>query len=653
MIQIDVLVEAKQHENTDAGWQIVAQEQIASGAIDQMAVKGENVITDGVNAPADPDGGDAGEKQEQGTINFALRNTDDNAGIAGVPMTLYKQNESAVTTLDSNYVPVKTIFSDDNGEGVFNGLEAGTYALASDILALTDAEDIVIDGNVHDYEYYQAMGQARELKFYIYTGDGLSNEIAIDGAQAVYRHIESGLMFMSSISDSNGYATARVYEYGWPEGDYEMVSIVFPNATDGEPMNALGTDYVTFSTHETDKINCGVFLNNVRFTLMDEYNNPMVGGRLVIQPDSSVPGLGAVSGNYTTPVSDDNGCVDFTLNSGTYNVIGMYDANGNFFNVGNVSTVVDWDYIETSTDSFSLTLEPSSNFGAELIVNAVKVDNIREFNVLTLSDGTYMEGAQIEIYDMDSNYVKDVRQPTRVDGSVSDVLENGYYTFSVWYNDEYFDCVGSWEVTDDTDEIYIHVDVAVEDDSSGVCPEYVLTLTHYPTGQKLAGASATAYSVDGNMYETQIVNDDGTVIFHDLPMEEYTYVHIVSDDFNVDYTQSVYPWSGGTSFETNITNTNTVTINTSSDYMNCKALLIQDGVVKMSSDIDAYGMITFDNSADIASGSYDLYIYQMQGENCCVWARKIFIMGGTWVEQGSMDLVDFADSIPNVGDTIN
>ena len=51
IVSIDVLVEAKQHENTSAGWDIVAQENVATGAINQSAVKGENVITAGGTVP--------------------------------------------------------------------------------------------------------------------------------------------------------------------------------------------------------------------------------------------------------------------------------------------------------------------------------------------------------------------------------------------------------------------------------------------------------------------------------------------------------------------------------------------------------------------------------------------------------------------------
>jgi predicted ribosomally synthesized peptide with SipW-like signal peptide len=44
-IQLDVIVEAKQHENTGAGWDIVAQESLTQGSLTQDVVMGEVVIT--------------------------------------------------------------------------------------------------------------------------------------------------------------------------------------------------------------------------------------------------------------------------------------------------------------------------------------------------------------------------------------------------------------------------------------------------------------------------------------------------------------------------------------------------------------------------------------------------------------------------------
>lgn len=45
-VQLDLIVEAKQHENTGAGWDIVAQEQLTAGSLTQNVVKAETVITD-------------------------------------------------------------------------------------------------------------------------------------------------------------------------------------------------------------------------------------------------------------------------------------------------------------------------------------------------------------------------------------------------------------------------------------------------------------------------------------------------------------------------------------------------------------------------------------------------------------------------------
>ena len=45
-ITIDLVVEAKQHENTGAGWEIVAQESMTQGSITKNVVDGEDVLTD-------------------------------------------------------------------------------------------------------------------------------------------------------------------------------------------------------------------------------------------------------------------------------------------------------------------------------------------------------------------------------------------------------------------------------------------------------------------------------------------------------------------------------------------------------------------------------------------------------------------------------
>ena len=46
VVSMDVIVEAKQHENTGAGWEIVAQESMTQGSITKNVVDGEDVLTD-------------------------------------------------------------------------------------------------------------------------------------------------------------------------------------------------------------------------------------------------------------------------------------------------------------------------------------------------------------------------------------------------------------------------------------------------------------------------------------------------------------------------------------------------------------------------------------------------------------------------------
>ena len=144
-VQLDVLVEAKQHENTQAGWDIVAKETITSGAINQEVVKGENVITA-------PDG------QAQGTITFSLRDGNLN-GIENVTMKLVKLPEGTVSTVDTlGGTVIKTVRSDENGEGIFAGLELGNYALVSPNFILTaEAENLAILSN-NDTDHYEYIG---------------------------------------------------------------------------------------------------------------------------------------------------------------------------------------------------------------------------------------------------------------------------------------------------------------------------------------------------------------------------------------------------------------------------------------------------------------------------------------------------------------
>lgn len=154
-IQLDVLVEAKQHENTGAGWDIVAKEDFVSGNINQEAVKGENVITD--------DNG----KKGNGAITFSFIDSDTDEGIEDVKLTLIKLDKQASFSMvgnGENNFSVKgeriaVAKSDSNGSGMFSKLEPGTYALIASNFVLTDeANSLVVEENgVTHYEFYGSM----------------------------------------------------------------------------------------------------------------------------------------------------------------------------------------------------------------------------------------------------------------------------------------------------------------------------------------------------------------------------------------------------------------------------------------------------------------------------------------------------------------
>ena len=70
-ITVDVIVEAKQHENTGAGWDIVAQEQVSQGSITKDVVMAEEVITQ-----LEASNGGASEEITMYTITLRTLNDD-------------------------------------------------------------------------------------------------------------------------------------------------------------------------------------------------------------------------------------------------------------------------------------------------------------------------------------------------------------------------------------------------------------------------------------------------------------------------------------------------------------------------------------------------------------------------------------------------
>lgn len=211
-VSIDVLVEAKQHENTQSGWDIVATENITSGAINKDAVKGENVITD-------PDG------SYNGVITFALINDDTDAGIPNVTMTLVKLPEGTASTFDTlGGTVIKTVRSDANGEGEFGRLAEGAYALVSPNFQLTEeAKGLLIvgkDGRDH-YEWRGSMDWAGAIEGTLKDENGNpvpDKEVSIDFGLGSLNVEFPADTVPSDITDENG----KYNIYPLIEGDYQI-----------------------------------------------------------------------------------------------------------------------------------------------------------------------------------------------------------------------------------------------------------------------------------------------------------------------------------------------------------------------------------------------------------------------------------------------
>ena len=127
VVRIDVIVEAKQHENTQAGWQLCEHEGIVVGSLSQDVVLPENVITtNGTINPGyeyTPTPGVGGEISEYASIrgNFTLLETYISFGDT---TNFYP---ATVSIYDANYDIVNSIeVTEEMGGFEFNNLAPNT-----------------------------------------------------------------------------------------------------------------------------------------------------------------------------------------------------------------------------------------------------------------------------------------------------------------------------------------------------------------------------------------------------------------------------------------------------------------------------------------------------------------------------------------------
>ena len=110
VVRIDVIVEAKQHENTQAGWQLCEHENITVGSLAQGVVLPENVITtNGTINPGyeyTPTPGVGGEVSEYASIrgNFTLLETylsfGDTENFYPATVSIYDTNYDIVNSIE-------------------------------------------------------------------------------------------------------------------------------------------------------------------------------------------------------------------------------------------------------------------------------------------------------------------------------------------------------------------------------------------------------------------------------------------------------------------------------------------------------------------------------------------------------------------------
>lgn len=227
-VSIDVLVEAKQHENTGS-WEVIEQESFVSGSIDKESVKGENIIT-GEPEPVDPNApenetGGTITPDGNGTITFSLIDADADKGIPGARMTLMKvadnqdvslmstRNVSLTTTDDV----VGTIMSDENGEGRFENLPMGEYYFTSTNFKLTSgAKGLALkkDGDTAHYQYYGRSAKwVCELTGQVVLKDGTP---VTNQRVSIYDN-KTDKFVVNVTTDNDG----RFSVYPMTEGDYE------------------------------------------------------------------------------------------------------------------------------------------------------------------------------------------------------------------------------------------------------------------------------------------------------------------------------------------------------------------------------------------------------------------------------------------------
>ena len=368
IVSIDVLVEAKQHENTGAGWDIVAQENVATGAINQSAVKGENVITNGTVSTFIPviskneNGEDlnASATLIEGQKKADLMNSLDEAGLANsedvdllIDVKADDFDGMADTTFDVSNVAEEgdtvVILHYDETKGEWEYIATDTVEdgkVGGDFSSYSPVAFIVIPATPDAEE-------PREGVTFIIK-DEAGNPVTDGRVEINAGNPGSSIGFLDNDADGVIVVTKEKLANISMEVTNSMTYSIETSATDSDQNWQRHVDHAPFEWIEGSIINIVIPAPSaelVTFTVTDNNGNPISGEIIQVSGtcDVTIHGLCSIYSATT----DDNGVVTIPANafdgfSGpfTYNALsGLQGSTGSFDPAtGHVDIVLTTDY---------------------------------------------------------------------------------------------------------------------------------------------------------------------------------------------------------------------------------------------------------------------------------------------------------------------
>lgn len=332
IVSIDVLVEAKQHENTGAGWDIVAQENVATGAINQSAVKGENVITNGTVSTFIPviskneNGEDlnASATLIEGQKKADLMNSLDEAGLANsedvdllIDVKADDFDGMADTTFDvsnvANEGDTVVILHYDETKGEWEYIATDTVEdgkVGGDFSSYSPVAFIVIPATPSTPE--EPVGEG--VTFIIKDHNG--NYVTDGRVEINAGNPGSSIGFMDNDADGVILVTQEKLGYISMTVTDSMTYCIETSMTDGDQEWQRHVDHVPFTWVEGSVITVVIPAPSaecVVFNVTDEYGNAIPNARVQVNGTCNASNVGWCP--IYSVVADENGVANIPVNA--------------------------------------------------------------------------------------------------------------------------------------------------------------------------------------------------------------------------------------------------------------------------------------------------------------------------------------------------